>query len=464
MKMQTLKYLFILLVGMQLISCSKKEQLDPSQVPFLGGDNPAKIAEIDNWINQNLTLPYNMQVKYKFDEFEASINSTLVPIKEDKVLPSLKDIKTVWIDTYVAEGGETFMKTLIPKNITLIGSPSYNINGSITLGEAEGGLKILLYDMNRYDPATNYGLFVQKMHTIEHEFGHIMHQTKYYSPVFQTICVGDYTGNWTLVTMAEANALGFVTPYSRSAPDEDFVETISTMLVEGKAYFEGIKSAQIKAGNQIAADKLTQKEQIIVAYFKDKWNIDFYSLQNRVKLAMESIVPPVPPAPLATLIGFNKTYQALTFGPIANQASAAFKTAYNSAQTNMAGTGRSIQTVKVAFFAADSIVLSVGYLSGANPFTANYNFSSTRNAAGEMIVGDKAVTYADGGTYGNGTSRQPQLQPLIDYFISKKFIPKYYPKEPQDQNSDPKAGAFYLSSDMNSFVSGNLEITADYTH
>ncbi|MEO6819118.1 MAG: putative zinc-binding metallopeptidase [Ginsengibacter sp.] len=464
MKKQTIKYLFILLIGMQLVSCSKKEQLDPSQVPFLGGDNPAKIAEIDNWINENLTQPYNMQVKYKFDEFEANVNATLVPIKEELVLPSLKDIKSVWIDTYVAEGGETFMKTLIPKNITLIGSPSYNINGSITLGEAEGGLKILLYDMNRYDPAKNYGLFVQKMHTIEHEFGHILQQNKYYSPVFQTICVGDYTAIWTLVTTAEANALGFVTPYARSAPDEDFVETIATMLVEGKDYFEGIKAAQIKAGNQIAADKLTQKEQIIVAYYKDKWNIDFYSLQSRVKIAMQNAIPPAPAVPLATLLGFNNTYQALTFSPIANQESSAFTTAYNAAQANMTATNRSIQTVKLAFFAADSVVLSVGYLSGANPFTANYNFLSTRNAAGEVMIGNKAVTDATGATYGNGAARQPQLQPLLDYFISKTFTPKYFPKEPQGPGDNPLSGALYLTSDNASFVSGNLETTADYVH
>lgn len=461
MKIKTLKYLFIFLVGMQLLSCRKNEPLDPSQVPFLGGDNPAKIAEIDNWINENLTKPYNMLVKYKFDEFEASLNSTLVPIKEDKVLPALKDIKTVWIDTYVAEAGEVFMKTLIPKNITLIGSPSYNINGSITLGEAEGGLKILLYDMNRYDPANNYGLFVQKMHTIEHEFGHIMHQTKYYSPVFQTISVGDYTGNWTLVTMAEANALGFVTPYARSAPDEDFVETIATMLVEGKAYFDGIKAAQIQAGNPSAADKLTQKEQIIVAYYKDKWNIDFYSLQKRVAAAMQSVVPP-PKVIFLDNFGSGKLYQSMIIDSTEakTQFSGMIKDSLNKFLAIAKANSFRFDNITFSFTAKDTLLLRLKMGPVGNPasnYPADFRFAAKRNSDSTVTFGPVIINPDRDGVYGgNADFFETLFAPVLTYMSTHTQIVDWRDGNPRLPITGDIYGKFQAADNAQSYFYGKL--------
>jgi substrate import-associated zinc metallohydrolase lipoprotein len=81
-----------------------------------------------------------------------------------------------------------------------------------------------------------------------------------------------------------------------SAPDEDFVEMIAMMLVEGKTGFDKIVNS-IPAGTSIngttqvdAKSRLRQKEAIVVTYFKDVWNIDFYSLQSRTRTAVESLI------------------------------------------------------------------------------------------------------------------------------------------------------------------------------
>jgi substrate import-associated zinc metallohydrolase lipoprotein len=99
--------------------------------------------------------------------------------------------------------------------------------------------------------------------------------------------VGSYTSNWNNTTDAQANENGFVSAYAQSAYDEDFVETISIMLVEGRAGFDqmvnGISSASGKS-------KILQKETIVVNYFKDAWGIDFYSLQSRVYAAVQSLI------------------------------------------------------------------------------------------------------------------------------------------------------------------------------
>jgi substrate import-associated zinc metallohydrolase lipoprotein len=203
-------------------------------------------------------------------------------------------IKKVWIDNYVAEAGLTFMKTYIPKFFVLVGSASWNTDGTITLGTAEGGRKIVLYVLNDFRVKGMAGyvpqdsLNVKQMfHTIEHEFGHIMHQTVYYPPEFKQISVGGYTSNWNNVADADANEQGFITAYAMSQPDEDFVEMISMMLVEGKAGYEAIINSISSAEGRA---KLRQKEAIVIKYFKDVWGINYASLQTRTRTSIEDLI------------------------------------------------------------------------------------------------------------------------------------------------------------------------------
>ncbi len=80
------------------------------------------------------------------------------------------------------------------------------------------------------------------------------------------------------------------------ASDEDFVETISIMLLEGRAGFEsmiasiplGITNRGTTQAQAIA--RLRAKESIIVNYYKQVYNIDFYSLQARVHSTVESLI------------------------------------------------------------------------------------------------------------------------------------------------------------------------------
>jgi substrate import-associated zinc metallohydrolase lipoprotein len=308
-KMKMLKYLtiknmqklifFLLVLGMA--SC-KKESLVVDDIQGLGGDTWEPTA-IDTWINDSLTTPYNIAVKYKWDQAELSTSQTLVPPKEEKIIPVLSAVKKVWINTYQAEAGAPFIKTYCPKFFALAGSASWNTDGTITLGTAEGGRKIVLYVLNDfrtkgmtgYVPSDSNNI-KQMFHTIEHEFGHILHQTVYYPIAFKQITVGLYTSNWNNVTDAEARQDGFVTAYAMSATDEDFVEMIAMMLIEGKAGFDAIVNS-IPAGTSSngttqaqAQSRLRQKEAMVVNYYKDTWGIDFYSLQTRVRGAVESLI------------------------------------------------------------------------------------------------------------------------------------------------------------------------------
>jgi substrate import-associated zinc metallohydrolase lipoprotein len=298
----THKILFLFCIILSLASCKKESIGDVENIPGLGGDTWAT-TPLDTWINDNLTVPFNVSVKYKWDQFELSLNKTLVPPKEDKIIPALSAVKKVWIDTYIAETDSLFMKKYIPKFFALCGSASWNTDGTITLGTAEGGRKVVLYvlndfrskDMAGYVPSDSFNI-KQMFHTIEHEFAHILHQTIMYPKEYKSISVGFYTSNWNNVSDANARRDGFVTAYSMSSPDEDFVEMVSMMLIEGQAGFEAIVKS-IPAGTSPnnttqaqAISRLRQKEAFVVNYFKDTWGIDFYSLQTRVRTQVVGLI------------------------------------------------------------------------------------------------------------------------------------------------------------------------------
>jgi substrate import-associated zinc metallohydrolase lipoprotein len=302
--MKTIKTVIVLLSVVLFAACSKDDDFSGLQdIPGLGGDTWQKTA-LDKWLYDTLVVPYNIEAKYKWDQFEFDLDKTLVPPKESMVKPALQAIKKVWIDTYVAEAGELFFKRNSPKFLILCGSASWNVdNGTITLGTAEGGRKVVIYAINSfrikgmpdYKPSDSATL-KQIFHVIEHEFGHILHQTILYPPAFKNISAGHYTANWNNISDEEAHANGYISAYAMSGFDDDFVEMISLMMIEGRNGFNrivesipagtsasGVTQAQAKAA-------LREKEATVVSYFKAAWNIDFYSLQAKKRKAVEALI------------------------------------------------------------------------------------------------------------------------------------------------------------------------------
>jgi substrate import-associated zinc metallohydrolase lipoprotein len=290
---------FLPLLGLViLLSCKKEEALTVDDIPGLGGDTWAK-TPVDQWLYDTLTVPYNIATKYKWDQFELELNKTIVPPKEEKIIPVMRAVEKIWIEPYVAQGGKLFFKKYSPKFFVLAGSANWNLDGSITLGTAEGGRKVVLYLLNDFRNKTMPGYVPadsvipkQMFHVIHHEFGHILDQNIRRPVEFDAITKGFYTADWINTNDAEARKDGFVTAYALSSPFEDFVEMISIMLIEGRTGFDNIvnsisgTSTRGTTASQAKA-KLREKEALVVNYFRQAWNIDFYTLQTRVRTAIE---------------------------------------------------------------------------------------------------------------------------------------------------------------------------------
>jgi substrate import-associated zinc metallohydrolase lipoprotein len=298
-------FLFIFFVTL-FLSC-RKEDFDINEannLNGLGGDTWVK-GPIDNWIYDTLTVPYNMSVKYKWDQWEdlSDITKILVPPKEEIIIPVLSAIRSAWINPYIAEAGDVFFKRLSPKFIYMIGSPAFDVNGSIKLGQAEGGRKIILLATNYVKTKTMPGYALsdtfwlkEMFHTIHHEFAHILHLNIMYPAEFKNINPNLYTAEWINYSQAEALRDGFISNYSMNVADDDFVEMVSIMLLEGRPGYEALlasipngTSARGTTRDQAIA-RLRAKESIVVSYFKQTWNIDFYSLQTRTRAAMQSLI------------------------------------------------------------------------------------------------------------------------------------------------------------------------------
>jgi substrate import-associated zinc metallohydrolase lipoprotein len=191
----------------------------------------------------------------------------------------------------VQTGSNTFLRHYLPKALELAGSAEYLPNGAKFLGQAEGGTAMLLYEVNYYSRLkVDSNAFKQMMHTMHHEFGHILNQNVAYPVPFKTISTG-YTGNWYNISDQEARTLGFITSYAQAAPDEDFVEMVSSMLAGapngptgGYDEYEALLT-QTGGPSTQGYQTIKAKEAVVVDYFKRVWNIDFYALRARCRSA-----------------------------------------------------------------------------------------------------------------------------------------------------------------------------------
>ena len=406
-------------------SCKKSEDLDLPQPVGLGGEVVARNT-IDKWLLDSLTTPYNIAVKYRWDPWELNLDKTLTPPDESKIIAAMSAIKRVWIDPYNAEtGSDLFMKKYDPKQFVLVGSVEYNYNNTVVLGQAEGGNNIAYFDINQNYDQNNVTSIQRMIQTSHHEFGHILHQTVVYPQDFKFISsnlgLPGFTATWFNVSPAQALAWGYITPYAMASSDEDFVEMIANMLMLGKGRYEDL----VASTNATAQQALRAKEQIVITYMREVWNINFASLQTRVQAALNALVPP---QAVLDVFGFGKTYTRASVNPATtNQAflpqPAAFMTIFNSAKTGLAavgGAGRVLDSFAVVQNSATTTLLRIYYKNAAgNAFQANYQYNVTKDAA-------NVFTYTLAGADANGNTILTGVTPLVNYFANNKFTISWY--------------------------------------
>ncbi len=199
----------------------------------------------DQWLYDNFVVPYNVDVKYRFDLSASDLNFQLTPADYNRSQLLAHLIRYLFYDVYTKFSGEDFMKKYGPRIFHFIGSSGFNpTTGSEVLGTASGGVKITLYKINEmkaYSDGVTYNgadvniLNENYFHTMHHEFSHILHQTKSYPVTFGQVTSGSYDPiNWQDRDSVWTHSHGYVTHYASSATYEDFVETLSCIITDTK--------------------------------------------------------------------------------------------------------------------------------------------------------------------------------------------------------------------------------------
>ncbi|ACU02532.1 MULTISPECIES: putative zinc-binding metallopeptidase [Pedobacter] len=413
------------------ISCKKSENLD-KEIVGLGGDTWVQGA-LDQWLYTNFTQPFNMSVKYRWDGTEYDPAKTLTPPKVERVQPLMEMVKAVWIDPYVSESNMDFIRKYGPKNYVLVGSLQYNVGGTVTLGEAEGGVKVTLFNVNNFSK-TNREVSQRVLKTIHHEFTHILNQTISYQKEFPQVTPAGYTADWNNTTLVNANNAGYITQYSQASPNEDFAEMTSVMLTEGKSSYDAIVNSIVvpkldsipdpanppfiivrELPNTAAQAALRKKEQFVVSYFKSSYGIEFARLQNKVNYALAANAP----SDLATLFGNRKKYTSISVDPDnVPGMSANFMSTWATTKTGLAavgGQGRVLNNFVLFFYPrAGELVLRINYANSTGVLAANFVYKVAYNANNQLTL-----TYLR--RDGNAEVIAPGVVALTNYLTSGSF-------------------------------------------
>ena len=261
----------IILAAFSAASCVKETMSEKSVITV----SETKKNDFDRWLEANFLLPYNIDFKYRFDEYSI-------------VMAHL--VKYLCVETYDEVAGISFTRSYFPKMFFLTGEWEYRNNGTIILGTAEGGKKIFLAGVNLLketmekgygdyagDPVESLNHYFIK--TIHHEFTHILNQTIDYPVDFAMITGTKYVADSWSDSPYNKEYLknGFITDYAQHSDTEDFAEMLSEYITHDEAWWnEQIK----KAGN--SGSLINAKLDIVRNYMLDSFNIDIDVLRATV--------------------------------------------------------------------------------------------------------------------------------------------------------------------------------------
>lgn len=263
-----------MLLGTALTSCKDENAVDPGRSTI---STATPKTSFDLWLRDNYTGNYNIDFKYKMEDIERDHDKNLIPATLYQSMRMAKVVRHVWLGAYDEIAGKDFMRRFSPRILSMIGSASYNGDGTITLATAEAGLKVVLYRVNELDPSSVEVLNDMFFHTMHHEFAHILHQNVKWDQAYNLISASDYApSSWHNRKFEEAAALGFISSYAGSQPREDIAEVTARYITNTDADWERLRAAAGEEGNK----KLNQKIDIMKSYMLNTWHINMDELKK----------------------------------------------------------------------------------------------------------------------------------------------------------------------------------------
>lgn len=278
MKKYLLYALLAVSTGTALVSCSEDDLSAESVITI----DKKQANDFDKWLTANFVNPYNLEFKYRYEYKETDADYYTIPAELNQAIEMAHLVKYLCLESYDEVAGIDFTRNYFPKMIFTIGEWEYRNNGTIILGTAESGKKILLTGVNYLDTyksspaALNHYYFK----TIHHEFTHILNQTKEYSAEFKLITGNSYVADSWSKEPFDVGYLerGFISDYAQHSDTEDFAEMMSLYVTNSKEQWD---EWMAEAGEN-GAPLLQAKLDIVKSYMKDSWGVDMDKLRDTI--------------------------------------------------------------------------------------------------------------------------------------------------------------------------------------
>lgn len=288
----SIKYFAIAFAAVVAFASCQKETLSEESVIK---DSRAEETAFDKWLDANFLLPYNIEIKYRYELMETNLAYWTVPADYNQSIIYAHLVKYLCVDTYDEVAGTSFTCGYFPKLFFLEGTFHYDNNGSMILGTAEGGRKIFLGGVNHLNYYLEQALETKNpgtlneyyLKTIHHEFTHILNQTKNFSADFQLVTGADYVlGSWNSTHPNDYLKYGFISRYSQHSDREDFAEMMSIYILNSQEQWD----AWMQQAGADGKAKIEAKLVYVRSYMLEAWGIDLDELRDVVLRRTDDIL------------------------------------------------------------------------------------------------------------------------------------------------------------------------------
>lgn len=309
MKIKITKIAFILSFILSCVACSEDKLSGNSVI----NENKTQIeaTELDNWILNNITKPYGIEVIYRWEKNSNADGIYIYPPKIEKVRAVLEAVKELGLDTYLLKevGGKDFLLGRLPIKLYLYGGGNPDENGVERLYNPQlTAAEMCIYNVNEFEPTDFDKVFVL-MRSVHHQLAkRLMQFVSYDRDKFYAISGHRYTGTTEPIAAPlgyaktgkerfgldnYANKRGFYTMLSFLSAEDDFAEIISSTLTSTpkEVYDAGVAAstpdtdvdpevnARYAKEAEQAYKEFIAKQTFVNEYVQKEWHINLKQMQ-----------------------------------------------------------------------------------------------------------------------------------------------------------------------------------------
>ena len=309
MKIKIAKIAFILSFILSCVACSEDKLSGNSVID----ENKTQIeaTELDNWILNNITKPYGIEVIYRWEKNSNADGVYIYPPKIEKVRAVLEAVKELGLDTYLLKevGGKDFLLGRLPIKLYLYGGGNPDENGVERLYNPQlTAAEMCIYNVNEFEPTDFDKVFVL-MRSVHHQLAkRLMQFVSYDRDKFYAISGHRYTGTTEPIAAPlgyaktgkerfgldnYANKRGFYTMLSFLSAEDDFAEIISSTLTSTpkEVYDAGVAAstpdtdvdpevnARYAKEAEQAYKEFIAKQTFVNEYVQKEWHINLKQMQ-----------------------------------------------------------------------------------------------------------------------------------------------------------------------------------------